>query len=537
MKQRRLCALAALCALILLLVSAANAEQTVYVKSIDTSITLPDGYYPLYEGMPSNDPALSAWGLTARQAANYLKQQGALLEAQADDGTTYSLGVMEGDGTNLANLTNTQLNALVSRVQNAYAASGISMTESGLYKGQYGNLLRYTLTDGSASWLEYLYADGGQVLSLQAIPQDGKVTQTMRRSADAIAVTVWQGSGKPNARATARPADTSSLKTASFDPEGLSVGIPAGYTVYFRDALLKDSSVSADLREMIRKNGAILGLAAADDGNSEIWILARRAELYDLSAVPAADRTAALRNLTTDLSAGVLDPDGRTRGGEALSETAYDFAGSRWYYGYTHWTPGDFDEYALSTATLRKGREIAILFVRYDGEATREDTNRMNAVAQSVAFADAKPGKSRTLTDRETGARFALPDGYAQEDKAFVPAQAGGLSFVYATADVSGQEPGVDPAALDTTYYSKRDMASLYSAGIGDVQARILNGEIWFRIDTAVSRTVYGITASVPETDYVLVRRGKMHLLAFVGPKDAPESADPETVAAGAKLP
>ena len=47
MKQRRLCALAALCALILLLVSAANAEQTVYVKSIDTSITLPDGYYPL----------------------------------------------------------------------------------------------------------------------------------------------------------------------------------------------------------------------------------------------------------------------------------------------------------------------------------------------------------------------------------------------------------------------------------------------------------------------------------------------------------
>ena len=80
-------------------------------------------------------------------------------------------------------------------------------------------------------------------------------------------------------------------------------------------------------------------------------------------------------------------------------------------------------------------------------------------------------------------------------------------------------------------------MASLYSAGIGDVQARILNGEIWFRIDTAVSRTVYGVTASVPETDYVLVRRGKMHLLAFVGPKDAPESADPETVAAGARLP
>ena len=34
---------AALCALILLLVSAANAEQTVYVKSIDTSIPLPDG--------------------------------------------------------------------------------------------------------------------------------------------------------------------------------------------------------------------------------------------------------------------------------------------------------------------------------------------------------------------------------------------------------------------------------------------------------------------------------------------------------------
>ena len=415
------------------------------------------------------------------------------------------------------------------------------------------NLLRYTLTDGSKSWLEYVYGDGRQMLSLLVYPKNGWVTAAMRNAADAVAVTVWQGTGKfharatakpaaratakPAARATARPANAGTVKMAAFDSEGLSAGIPAGYTVHLRENLLNDSSVSADLRAMIRKNEAILGLAAADDGNSEFWVLARKAELYDLSAVPAADRTAALRNLTENLSAGVLDPNGRTQGGEALSETTYDLAGERWYYGYTHWTPGDFDEYALCAATLRKGREIAILFVRYDGEATREDMNRMNTVLQSVAFMDARQGKSRTLTDRETGARFALPEGYAQERSSFIPARTGGLYFVYTTANVSAQEPGVDPAALDTTYYSKRDIASLYSAGIGDVQARILNGEIWFRVDTTISLSAYGVTAEVPETACVLVRNGKMHILAFVGPKDAAESADPETVAAGARLP
>ena len=537
MKQKKLCALSMLFALILLLVSAAAAEQTVYVKSIDTSITLPDGCYPLYEGMPSNDPALSAWGLTARQAANYLTQQGALLEAQSDEGTTYSLGVMDGDGTSLANITNSQLNRLISRVQNAYAASGISMTDSGLYKGEHGNFLRYTLTDGSTSWVEYLYADGGQVLSLQAIPKDGKVTQTTRRNADAIAVTVWQGSGKPVSRSAAKPAATGSLKTVSFDSEGLSVGIPSEYTVYLRDQLLKNTSMSADLRAMIRKNEAILGLAASQDGNSEIWVLARKAELYDLSAIPSGNQTEALRNLSTGIAGGVLDPDGRIQAGSTFSETTYDFAGLRWHYSYTHWTPGDFDEYALCTAALRKGREIALLFIRYDGEATREDTNRMNAVAQSVVFKDKKPGKNRTLSDKTTGARFVLPESYVQEESAFAPAGIGGLSFVYASADITAQAPGIDRSALDTTYYSKRDIASMYSVKVPDVTARILNNEIWYSVETSVSREVYGVTATVPETDYVFVRGGKMHLLAFVGPKDASVAVDPETVAAGARLP
>ena len=537
MKQRKQFAFIALLALILLTVSAALAEQTIYLASIDTSITLPDGYYPLYQGMPSNDPSLSAWGLTARNAADYLTQKGSLLEAQAEDGTEYSLGVMDGDGTDFSNITNSQLNRFISRVKSAYSSSGISLTDSGLYKGEHGNLLRYTLTDGSSSWLEYLYAEGGQVISLQVYPGSGKVTTAMRKSADAVAVTVWQGSGKPTAKTTAGTTNTGSMKTATFEAEGLTVGIPAGYTLYLRENLLKDTTISAELRSMIRSSEAILGLAAADDGNSEIWILARKAEIYDLSGVAEADETQALRNLSANLAGVVLDPESRTKGGTTLNETVYNFGGLRWHYGYTHWTPGDYDEYALCTATLRKGREIALLFVRYNGEATREDTNRMNAIAQTVAFTDAKQGKSRSVTERETKAVFTLPAGYAQEGNAFVPARTGGLSFVYATADITSQAPDINPTALDTTYYSKRDMATMYSASIGDITARILNGEIWYRVDTAVNRTVYGVTASIPETDYVLVRSGKMHLLAFIGPKNAPESADPEAVASGSKLP
>ena len=538
MKPRMRMALLALLALCLA-AAAALADKTVYLSGVDTSITVPEEYYPLYEGMSASDPTLSVWGLTARQAKNYLSQQGSLLEAQSEDGTDYILRTLDMDPVDLSGITTARKNRLLSELESGYRSSGITLSDSGLYKGNYGNLLRYTLSDGSAAWLEYVYGDGRRMLSLLVYPKDGRVTSSLRKTADAVAVTVRQGGAQATA-APSRAAATAagaSLSSVTFAGEGLSVGLPGDYTVYLRDALLKDSSFSSELTAMIRGNEAILGLAASKDGNSEYWILSRKAELYDLSAVASAKRTDALRGLATALSAGVLDPDGVTGGGTYLSETAYDFAGCRWHYGYSHWTAGNFDEYALSAATLRRGREIALLFIRYDGEVTREDRNQMNAVVQSVSFSDAKPGKSRTLTDPATGARFALPGGYQQEGSAFVPEKAGGLSFVYAAADVASQAPETDPSVIDTVFYSKRDMASLYQVGVGDVSARILNGEIWYRIDTAVSREVYGVTASVPETDYVTVRAGKMHLLAFVGPKEAAEAADPETVAAGARLP
>ena len=526
--------------LLALMTTAAFAEKTISLTQAGLILRLPDGAQALYAGMPKNDPALSAYGLTAAQAERYLNEQGAVMEAYSTGGMTYSVGIMDGDGRDFNTLTESGLRRLVSEMRTAYSAGGATLSDAGLYQGEGGNFLRCQLTDGTTAWTEYLFTMGGRVVSLQAFPESGRMTSAAQQEADLVAVSLkaYAQQTAGNGRTAGGTRAAASLVRKTFPEEGLTIGLPDTYAVYTRAQLLADTKLSADLKSMVRENGAILALAVAPDGNSEIWLLARRAAIYSLDGLTETQRTQALSAMASALTATVLDPQNRTAGGRAESLDTYRHADALWDVRYAHWNPGDFDEYALSYAAVRRGREIGILFVRYDGQATEADLSLMNGVAKSAAFTDVKTsGAAHSAKDAGTGVTLTVPAGWTTADGGFAPERTGGLSLLLAAADVSQQSPETAPGNIDTTWFSRRDVAALYPVSPEAVRCRVLNGEVFYAVQTTADVDAYGVTAQVPETDYVTVREGVMFILGFAGPADAAEAADPEALVSAARFP
>ena len=526
---------------LILICSVSQAETTLYLSDVSTQITLPDGYYALWTTMGENEKSLSEWGMTRRQAVAYLKERGSLMEAISESNSVeYSLAVMDNDGTDLAKLTQRELQTLVSGISDSYAQSGGTLENPGLYQTEHATLLRYTVRNSTENWwmTEYIFTEGNQVLSLQALVSGRKLTTAEQQASDRVAMSVWPNAKKP-AKTSGETASKGQARLTAkrFDDTGITLGVPEGYTALTRKEILADQSINSAVLDMVEAEERIAGVAVAADNNSEIWVLEGRAELYTVKPEDKSIREKILSAMGKNLAAGILDPEGTAASRQTLNSDTYETADTVWRLSYEHWDTGNYDEYALLYAGIRNGREIGILFVRYDGEVTRTDLDTMNQVAASIVF-DAKTNRAKArssaYTVTGTGLKVSLPQnwekGNARDGLRFSSKDGGGVTIVITSADIVPSGSAVARSAYDTTYYSRRDIADLYDTSFDAVETVIAGEHIFYKVHTKAAVTAYDQKVEVSEVDYTTVVDGKMILLAYIGPEETDAIRDFETM-------
>ena len=533
-----------LAAALALCCAAAAAETTLYLSDIDTQVTLPDGYAALWTTMGENEESLRTLGMTRRQAVSYLNQQGLLMEAYADEGPDLSLAVMDNDGTDLSSITQRQLQTLVSGIRNSYSQGGSTLEDPGLYRTEHAVLLRYNVQNTRENWYmtEYLFTAGDRVISLQALSSGRRMTSAEQQMSDRVALSLWPESGAPVRAAGRSSAGTAvSLSSTAFKEAGMTIGLPEDYTALTREEILSDTSVNSGIIGMVEASEKIAGVAVAPDNNTEIWILEGKAQVYTLGEETQETKQAVLSAMGRSLASCVLDPDGTARTQETLSSNVFDAEDTAWRLSYEHWDTGSYDEYALLYAGIRNGRELGILFVRYDGEITRTDLETMNKVVTSVRFdpeSTGGRGRKSSYTEPASGARFSLPQiwekGTARDSLRFSVPSKGGITVVVTSADIVPGDSAVARSGYDTTYYSRRDIAEMYDTTFDRVETKVKDGRVFYRVSTRAEGSAYGQTVRVSETDYVTVKDGYMVLMAYIGPEEAQEYREFETMAEGA---
>ncbi len=517
-----------------MLCTAAQADRTIYLSELDTQITLPDGVYALWADMDGGEQSLSWLGMTKRQAVSWLQQEGLALQVYTEDGPEYSLAEMDYSGSDLAGITDRELQTMISGIRNSYSRSGSTLADPGVYRTEHGTVLRYEVQNAPENWsmLEYIYTMGDKALSLQTLLRGKRLTGAQRQQSDRIAMSVWPGSGKPRAAVSA----PDELTAVSFADGALTVGLPDEYTAFTRAEIIRDASVNAGVRGMVERDERIEGGAFSPDANCEIWVLSGEAELYDTSNLTDQQKESVLTKMGKQLAVSVLDPDGSARASDTLSSGVYRTDDADWRLSYEHWNTGSYDEYALLYAGICRGREAAILFIRYDGEITREDLNLMNAVAETVSFGETpkKAGRKTAYTEPGTGLRLALPQRWVKNGS-----QSGlrfameGAVIVCTSADIVPSDSKAARSAYDTLYYSRRDIAEMYGTTFDQIGSETIGGRLWYRARTKAERTAYGIRIEVPETDILTVKDGMMVLVGYIGQEEAAAYEDFEKMTEG----
>ena len=520
--------------LLCILCAAAQAERTIYLAELDTQITLPDGVYALWADMDSGEESLSWLGMTKRQAVSWLQQEGLALQVYTDDGPEYSLAEMAYSGSDFAAISDRELQTMISGIRSSYSRSGSTLSDPGLYRTEHGMVLRYEVQNAAENWsmLEYIYTRDGKALSLQALLQGKGLTSAQRQQSDRIAMSVWPNSGEPRAAA----ASAGELTDVSFAGGALSVSLPEDYTAFTREEILSDASVNAEVRGMVEADEKIAGGAFSPDANCEIWILTGEAELYDASDLTEQQKESVLANMGAQLASSVLDPDGSARTADTLSSGVYRTDDADWRISYEHWATAAYDEYALFYAGISRGREAGILFVRYNGEITREDLNLMNAVAQTVSFGETakKAGRKTAYTEPATGLRLTLPQRWTKNSvQSGLRFALDGAVIVCTTADIVPSDAAAPRSAFDTLYYSRRDIAEMYGTTFDQIGSETIGGRLWYRARTVAQRTAYGVRIDVPETDILTVKDGTMVLVGYIGQEEAPAYEDFEKMTEG----